>query len=58
MLVVMEFERFLRHVGLQRIVGVGQFGQGERHRRLLGFGWKARGSRPQLPGGLPRLITA
>jgi hypothetical protein len=39
MLVVVELERFARHVGLKRIVGIGQVGQRERHRCLLSYGF-------------------
>lgn len=35
-LVVVKLEGFLRHVGPQRVVGVGQLGQSERHACLLG----------------------
>jgi hypothetical protein len=35
-LVVVELERLLRHEGLQGVVGIGQVGKGEGHRRLLG----------------------
>ena len=34
-LVVVELQRLLRHVGLQGVIGVRQFGKGEGHRRLL-----------------------
>jgi hypothetical protein len=34
-LVVMIFERFSRHIGLQRIVGIGKFGELKRHGALL-----------------------
>ena len=33
MLVVVKFERFLRHIGLKRIVGIGKGGKFESHRR-------------------------
>jgi hypothetical protein len=35
-LVVVILERLSRHVRLQGVVRIGQVGQGERHRRLLG----------------------
>ena len=35
-LVVVIFERLARHVGRQRVVGIGQVGQLERHQVLLG----------------------
>jgi hypothetical protein len=35
MLVVMEFQRLLRHEGLERIVSVRKRRKGERHRVLL-----------------------
>src|SRR5690606_30520222 len=47
-LVVMELERFGRHVGLQRIVGVGKVRQLESHRSLLLSGW---GKAPPARGG-------
>ena len=34
-LVVMKFERLLRHIGLQRVIGIGKFGECERHGALL-----------------------
>jgi len=42
MLVMVIFERLLRHEGLERIVGVGQIGKGKGHRPLLGLScrWK------------------
>ena len=34
-LVVVIFERFARHVGRERVMGIGQVGQLERHQILL-----------------------
>ena len=38
-LVVVELEGLLRHVGAERVVGVGQFGQGEGHRQVSRVWW-------------------
>jgi hypothetical protein len=35
MLVVVELEGFLRHVGAKRVIGIGQGGQFESHRSFL-----------------------
>jgi hypothetical protein len=40
MLVVVKFERLLRHVGDERVVGIGQVGEREGHFGLLGDDWK------------------
>src|SRR5262249_7818281 len=49
-LVVMVLQRLTRHVGRQRVVGIGKFGERKRHRCLLTHTWGV--VKPQL--GRPR----
>jgi hypothetical protein len=66
MLVVVIFQSFLRHIGLERVIGVGKIGKREAHLKSLSIGrrrarWPADGggatTRPSGIKALPARIN-